>query len=83
MSNKIRNKKQLGKYADAARLLHPDMNFMWVDRMGNIKMSEMQPDTSSEFWGLPPGGIAISCPANVDCKLAVADTMVQLRSVHE
>ncbi len=80
MSNKIRSKKHLGKYADAARLLHPDMNFMWVDRMGNIKLSEMQPDFSSEFWGLPPGGSAISCPANLECKLDAKDSMLQLRS---
>jgi len=80
MSNKIKSKKQLGKYADAARILHPDMNFMWVDKMGNITLSEVQPDMSSDFWGLPPGGVAISCPANVDCKLSAKDSMTQLRS---
>jgi len=81
MSNKIKNKKQLIKYADAARLLHPDMAYMWVDKLGNIKLAESMPDPCTGFWGIPASGSTITCTAKVICTLSLKNTIVQLRSI--
>lgn len=78
---KIRSKKHLQKIADAMRLLHPDMNWMWVASTGILRGSIEKPITAGGLFGYASvNSSSIMCNTEFEVKIPVEDTLVQLRS---
>jgi len=75
---KIKNKKQLIKLADAVRLLHTDITWMWVSRVGQVHLSKFKP-IEDPIFGLVGINADTRCMANIDLKIPVVDTLVQIR----
>lgn len=81
MTLKIRSKKHLQKIAEAMRLIHPDMNWMWVTTNGILHGSVEKPITAGDLLGYASvNSGSIMCNTEFEVKIPVEDTLVQLRS---